>query len=110
MSPWRRSAFLAMMSTKRWSDSGGISLAPPCSVSAAERTAVTGVRSSWETLATKSRRMVSSRLTAVTSRQTTSIDDVARESSVGSKPARARRTRGLMPEISISREAAPVRA
>ena len=39
-------------------------------VSAAERTEAMGVRNSWETLATKSRRMVSSRRISVTSKRT----------------------------------------
>jgi hypothetical protein len=67
-------------------------------VSAAERTDATGVRSSCDTLATKSRRTVSSRRISVTSNST-------RTRARGSPESRAactRRRRGLMPPTSIS--------
>ena len=48
----------------------GRDLAPRSSVSAKPRIAVSGVRSSWETFATKSRRTVSSRRSSVTSWKT----------------------------------------
>ena len=58
----------SMMSRNRMAAAGSPS-APDCSVSVAERTAAIGVRSSWDALATKSRRSDSSRRSSVTSTQ-----------------------------------------
>ena len=70
MIEFRRSACPAMMRTNRRAASGS-SRAPSSSVSAKPLIEVTGVLSSWETFATKSRLTASSRLRRVTSLSTT---------------------------------------
>ena len=67
----RRRALRSIISTKR-TDASGSRSADRRSVSAADATAAIGVRSSCETLATKSRRSDSSRRTSVTSTKTAS--------------------------------------
>ena len=80
-------------------DACGSSSAPSSSVSAAARIAAIGVRSSWLTLATKSRRIFSSRRSSVTSLSTVTTP---RASGCESGAARTRSRRASRPPTSIS--------
>ena len=88
------------MSMKRAAASGSLSTARRA-VSAAERTAVMGVRSSCDTLATKSLRIVSSRRISVTSTNTATSPRGSPPSDVACTMKR----RGPSPAISTSPDA-----
>ncbi len=98
-SAWSRTAFRSMTRTKVAAAGGSCSMTMG-RVSAAVRMAVTGVLSSCDTLATKSRRMVSSRRRSVTS---TKIANTPRPSSGASGAARTCSRRGASPSTTISR-------